>query len=244
VDVGSYVTPGQTLAQIYAADAAEVLLQLSDEDAALIPDLWAVDAGRAAQSVPAAVYADYGAYRYRWEGYVDRAEAALDPESRTINVVLRVPRPFDGAQRVATDNERGDGPSIIATQPPPLFIEQYVDAEIAGARLDRYVTLPRRALRRNDEVWAVQQDSLLQIVEVDVIQLVDETLYVRADLDEGQPIITSDLQVVTDGMTVRLASNQDTAETQSTAAAAPADSTAVDSTALAKRLTEPPAARR
>ena len=45
VDVGQYVTPGQPLGRLFAADAVEVVVPLSDANAVLIPGLWELRAG-------------------------------------------------------------------------------------------------------------------------------------------------------------------------------------------------------
>ena len=64
-----------------------------------------------------------------------------------------------------------------------------------------------RSLRRGNEVWTVEQDSLLRIVPVRVLQQTDSDVFVAAGgLDLQQRVVTSGLQAVTDGMTVRLAS--------------------------------------
>lgn len=217
VDRGSYVTPGQTLAQLYSSDAVEVVVPLSEDDAALLPDLWALDAGQSARRIPAQVFADYGPYRYRWTGYVDRAEAALDEQTRTINAVVRVPEPFQGGQLVgsASDSEATFGDvGVVAGADglgaaPPLLVGSFVDVRMQGASVDRYVTIPRRALRRGDEVWTVARDSLLQIVPVRVLQRVESTVLVAASgaLEQGDRVVTSDLQAPTSGMAIRLASN-------------------------------------
>ena len=45
VDVGQIVAAGQPVARIFATDAVEVIVPLSDADAALIPGLWSLAAG-------------------------------------------------------------------------------------------------------------------------------------------------------------------------------------------------------
>jgi multidrug efflux pump subunit AcrA (membrane-fusion protein) len=216
VDLGSYVAPGQTLAQLYASDAVEVVVPLSEDDAALLPDLWALDAGQGGRRIPAQVFADYGPYRYRWTGYVDRAEAALDEQTRTINAVVRVPDPFRGGQLVGSASDSEASLADVGTvagadglgAAPPLLVGSFVDVRMQGASVDRYAEIPRRALRRGDEVWTVARDSILRKVPVRVLQRVESTVLVAADgaLEAGERVVTSDLQAPTDGMTIRLAS--------------------------------------
>ncbi|MEM9997640.1 MAG: biotin/lipoyl-binding protein [Bacteroidota bacterium] len=198
VDRGSYVAPGQALAQLYASDVFEVVVPLSQEDAALLPGLFQLRAGVADRRIPARVVAAYGGVRYAWDGYVDRAESALDETTRTINAVVRVPAPFRGGERL--DGLVGDGA-------PPLLVGSFVDVQFQGAEVEAYAVVPRRSLRRGNEVWVIEQDSLLRIVPVRVLQQTDSDVFVVADrLAPRQRVVTSDLQAVTDGMTVRLAS--------------------------------------
>ncbi len=195
-DVGRIVAPGQSLGQIYASDAVEVVVPLSDDDAVLIPNLWSLQAGDDDRSIPAAVTIEYGARRFRWEGYVDRAETALDEQSRTIAVVVRVPDPFGSGQAVEVDSETGAA--------PPLLVGQFAQVAIDGLELEEYFILPRRALRLGDEVWAIAADGRVQIVAVDVLQETDEQLYVIGDFTDGQLVIVAGTTVATNGMEVRV----------------------------------------
>lgn len=195
-DVGRIVAPGQSLGRIYASDAVEVVVSLSDDDAVLIPNLWSLQAGDDDRSVPATVTIEYGARRFFWEGYVDRAETALDEQSRTIAVVVRVPDPFGAGQAVEGDSETGAA--------PPLLVGQFVQVAIDGIELAEYFILPRRALRLGDEVWAIGADGRVQIVAVEVLQETDEQLFVIGDLADGQRVIVAGTTIVTNGMEVRV----------------------------------------
>ncbi len=201
VDIGQFVAAGQGVGRLYADDAVEVVVPLSDADAALIPDLWTLDAGDGDTSVEATVMAEYGDGTYAWSGYVDRAEAALDEQTRTINVVVRVPDPFAGGRAATPEGdgaEADDGPSG-----PPLLVGQFVEVRIAGASPERYFTVPRSALRTGNEVWALRQDTLVTIVPVGVLQRADELVYVTGALADGQAVVLSGLQFATEGMVVR-----------------------------------------
>lgn len=203
VDVGQFVSPGQVLGQMYATDEVEIVVPLSDDESALIPGLWNVRAGDEGERIPVAVTSEYGGVRYEWTGYVDRAEAALDEQTRTVNVAVRVP----GAFR----------PSESQPDRPPLLIGSYATVDIEGATYDRYAVVPSDALRDGGVVWTVASDTLLRMTPVQVIQEVEEEAYVLGDLRDGDPIIVSFLPYVTEGMTVRLAEALETAPAGSAA---------------------------
>ena len=184
VDVGQFVAAGQSVGRFYADDAVEVVVPLSDDGAALVPGLWQLAAGDEDPRVPVTVTAGYGDADYAWQGYVDRAEAALDEQTRTIDVVVRVPDPF-----------AGDG--------PPLLVGQFVEVRIEGVVPDEYFIVPRPALRTGNEIWAIRADSLVTIVPVKVLQRSDDALFVTGALAADQEVVVSGIQIATEGMAVR-----------------------------------------
>lgn len=199
IDVGQFVAMGQTIAEIHAADEVEVVVPLSTDEASLIPDLWVKRADRNDLEIPASVFMEYGGQEYRWDGYVHRAEAALDAATRTVDVVLRVPRPYDGGELVELPGEV----NLLASHAPPLLVGQYTSVEIKGVGLQDYFVIPRRALRVDDEIWTIKDDSLIHIAPVQVIQKIDEEVYVLGDMDENTDVVISDMVAVTEGMRVR-----------------------------------------
>lgn len=194
-DVGRIIAPGQSLGRIYASDAVEVVLPMSDDDAVLIPRLWSLQAGDGDRSIPATVITEYGGRRFSWDGYVDRAETALDEQSRTIDLVVRVPDPFDAGRSL-------DGESEIPTA-PPLLVGQFARVEIEGAEVESYFIVPRQALRPGNEVWAVDGDNRVQIIFVEVLQESDGALYVAGDFRDDQSVIVGGITIATNGMDVR-----------------------------------------
>ena len=192
--VGQFVAAGQSLGSIYAADAVEVVVPIRDDDAVLLPNLWALEAGDGDRSIPALVRTRLGQRRFEWDGYVDRAETALDEQSRTIDVVVRVPDPFRPGRAV---QDSAQGASV-----PPLLVGQFADVEITGAA-PRYFVLPRRALRRDDQVWSLDPDNRIRVVPVEVLQEVEESVYVSGDLQDRQRVVVAGVETVTEGMEVR-----------------------------------------
>ncbi len=193
VDAGQIVAPGQVVGSLFAADAAEIPVALPDSDAALIPGLWELRAGDDAQQVAARVTAEYGEQGFVWNGYVDRAEAAVDAQTRTVDVVVRVPNPFTAGAPV-------NGPAAGGN--PPLLVGEYVDVEIEGVAMANMYRIPRAALQAGNEVWAVNGGGTVGIVPVRIFQRADDEAYVTGALQPGQPVITGGLQFAIDGMRV------------------------------------------
>lgn len=193
VDAGTFANAGQSLAVVYATDMVEVVVPLTDGDAALIPGLWGIRTGSTEGRIPARVISEFGGRRFAWDGFVDRAETALDEESRTIDVVVRVPDPLRPGSPL--------DPSPTSTEAPPLLVGQYVQVVIDG-RAEAFRVVPRRAIRPGNEIWAVA-DSTVRVVSVEVLQQSGDSAFVAGDFQPGERAVLSGIGVATDGMRVR-----------------------------------------
>ena len=199
VDVGQFVAAGQGVGRLYASDAVEVVVPLSDAGAALLPGLWDLRAGDGNRRIAARVTAEYGASTYSWGGYVDRAEASLDEQTRTIEVIVRVPRPF----AAGAPEKAGDGdPVAEAGGGPPLLVGKFVEVEFQGVAPEKYFIVRRPALRPGSEVWAVRDDTVT-IVPIRVLQRSDDNVFVIGGLQAGEAVVVGGIQVATEGMAVR-----------------------------------------
>ena len=193
VDVGQYVAPGQNLGSLYDTDEVEIVVPLTDAEASLVDGLWSAGAGNEATRIPATVHATFGGRAHEWPAYVDRAEGALNPETRTVDVVVRVPDPF-----VTDDSGR-----------PPLLLGTYASVDIQGQAREAYAVLPRTALRDGEAVYVVQQDTLLLVRPAEVLQEIGGEVFVAADLAPGERVVVSPMDIVTDSMTVEIANGGD-----------------------------------
>ena len=204
VDVGQFVDAGQSVGRLYAADAVEVVVPLADADAALIPGLWDLEAGDGDKRVAARVMAEYGDGSYEWAGYVDRAEASLDTQTRTINVIVRVPDPFAAGVRVGADNGPDAGPGAASNfSGPPLLVGKFVEVHMQGSAPGRYFRVPPPALRTGHKVWAIR-DKTVTIVPVRVLQRSDDDVFVTGAFEAGQPVVVGGIRIATEGMAVRI----------------------------------------
>lgn len=195
VDKGQFLSVGKSVGRLFAADAVEVVIPLSDASTALIPGLWKLQEGNGKRQVPARVIARYGDESFAWNGYVDRAEASLDKQTRTIDVVVRVPDPFSAGEQVQG--------TARPEHAPPLLIGKFVEIEIQGITPESYYQVPRSALQSNNELWVIRENQSVGIVPVQVLQRGDDEVFVTGDLEEGLAVITGGIQFATEGMMVR-----------------------------------------
>ncbi len=196
ITVGQFVAAGQSVGHLYSIDTVEVVVPLPDESAALIPGLWGLRPSTQNRRISTRVIAKYGEQHYSWAGYVDRAEAALKRQTRTIEVVIRVPNPFTAG--LALDTEDFTQSNSV----PPLLIGKFVNVEIDGIIPDQYFRVRRSALKPDSEVWVVR-DDVLSRVPVRVLQRSEDEVFLTGTLEEGQQVVVSGIQAAIDGMAVR-----------------------------------------
>lgn len=196
VAVGQFVSAGQNVGRLYSTDTVEVVVSLPDESAALIPGLWGLRPSTQNRRVSARVISKYGEQHYSWAGYVDRAEAALKAQTRTIEVVIRVPRPFTAGLALNIDDVARPNSA------PPLLIGKFVNVEIDGMIPDQYFRVRRSALKPDAELWVVSND-VLNRVPVQVLQRSEDEVFLTGPLEEGQQVVISGVRAAIDGMAVR-----------------------------------------
>ncbi len=181
VDIGQYVTPGQSVATLYGTEAVEIVVPLESEHLQWfhVPGFTVSgdEGARAVVQVPIA-----GQDR-EWPGRVMRAEGRIDEKTRLINVVVRVEQPYE--------------------RKPPLAAGLFARVAIEGRTLERAVLLPRAALRPGNRVWVVDADQRLRFRAVEVARIAREGVLIEAGLESGERVMVSQLKAVTDGMKVR-----------------------------------------
>ena len=192
VAVGQLLAAGQSVGSVFSSDAVEVVVSLSDADATLIPRLW--ETGSGAAPVTAQVFAEYADVAYAWQGFVAGADASLDAQTRTIDVIVRVPTPFAVPQ---TNSDPG------RLTIPPLLVGKFVDVTIDGLAPDRYFKTSRTALQAGNEVWTVRDDGTVGIVPVHVLQRTDDEIYVTGALEDGRRVVVGGIRFATEGMAIR-----------------------------------------
>ena len=204
-DLGAYVAPGTPVATVYGTDAVEIVVSLAPSKAALIQNLWRTSGAGGEAALPATISSTYGGRTFTWEGRVHRVEGALDERTRTVDVVVRVPDPYDSAMTVAS--QRAERPG--APERPPLAVGTYATVDIVGQRSGSYHVVPRRAVHTRTPgqppvVWTVVGDTMLVEREVEPIQTVEERTYLAPTLAPDARVITTDLRVQTDSMRIRV----------------------------------------
>jgi hypothetical protein len=86
---------------------------------------------------------------------------------------------------------------------PALVPGMFVEVIIQGKSLEQVIPIERSSIHQGNEVWVIQKDSHLRIYTVEIARQDQDYAYVISGLEDGALIVTSPLDTVTDGMTVR-----------------------------------------
>ncbi len=194
VDVGQFVARGNSVATLYAVDAAEVRLPIPDSELAFLnlPLAYRGD-GVAIGSVrgPRVILrSEFAGRRHEWRGRVVRTEGEIDPRTRMVHAIARVEDPY----------ARGDSPNR-----PPLAVGMFVEAEIIGRSSGRVMVLPRTVLRGADRVLIVDDTDHVRFRQVELFRQERDRILVQSGIEEGDRIIVSPLENAVDGMQVEVA---------------------------------------
>lgn len=181
-ELGSFVTPGARVAEVYSVGRYEVRLPVSLDDFAFVKPM--SDGSKPAVTVTAS----FGGTKREWIGQVSRTEGEVERTSRS--VVL--------AGEIEADDRSDD--SILK---PGLFVR----AQIEGMTLKNVFRVPRRAFLDEKRVLVVDARGKLRFREVVVIRADGLDLLVKEGLKDGETICMTALAAPVDGMEVRIVSD-------------------------------------
>jgi multidrug efflux pump subunit AcrA (membrane-fusion protein) len=126
-----------------------------------------------------------GGTQHRWEGHLNRLDAAIDPATRTIYGTVSVDDPYGTANRA----------SVM-----PLAVGLYVDAEIEGRPFVDTVQIVAEGLRAGNEVYVLSEEGLLEVRQIDVIHRNRDIIMVGAGVEAGDQVVISAIRNPVSGM--------------------------------------------
>lgn len=194
IELGQYVNRAQSIGVLLGADVVEVRVPLA------IRQLGFLDIGLGRRGeIPEAEAPDvtltgmYGGQEHYWSGKLVRTEATIDPNSNTVQAIIRVTQPVASNASAAKSG----------WQKIPLPIGLFVQAEIAGRQVDDLIALPRAVIRNNSQVLVVDAENKMYFRDVEVFRLEEERVLISSGLLPGERICISPIQAVVEGMTVQ-----------------------------------------
>ena len=184
VNVGQFITRGESIGTIYATDYVEVRLPISVDQLGFL----GLPVSTRGQITPnqrpsVTLIADFGDTRTLWEGHLVRLEAEFDESSRMVYGVVRLQLDDDG-------------------ESPLLPVGLFVQAEIRGRRVDQVIRLPRSAMRDNNQVLVVDSDDRIHFRQVSLVRQEHDDVLISDGLKDGELVSISAMQTAVDGMLV------------------------------------------
>ncbi len=181
IEIGTTVFPGTLLGNIYAISAYEIRLPIADQD---IPFSGLKFNG---QKIEESKRLDVIIIQgdNKWPAIIVRTDAEIDPATRMMAVVAKV----DNSDR-----------KMFTT---PLAVGQFVQAKISGIEISEISILPRSYVR-NESVWVVDNQMLMQNRLVEVLRNEDEFALIGEGFEPGDKLLTSRVSSLVNGLKVTL----------------------------------------
>ena len=210
IEADQYVGVGQTLFEGDSVNRVEIqaqvpmasLRRLFIERGPIDLDSIGLDPTRLTAELPrrigltATVRLDLGGPIAEWPAEFVRFDDAIDPETRTMGVVVAVDRPFE---------------KVIPGQRPPLSKGMFVQVELCASSQRPMIVLPRSAVR-DGLVFVVDSEQRLERRPVEIAFAQDDVAAIATGVDAGEQIVLSDLVPAVSGMRLRAEIDVETAE--------------------------------
>jgi hypothetical protein len=136
---------------------------------------------------------DLGNHVAEWEAEFVRFSDTVDPETRTMGVVVAVDDPFD---------------KVIPGYKPPLSKGMFVNVVLSGKQSMQRVLVPRSAVRANT-VYVVDENNRLRRRPVKILFSQDDISVIDEGLEPGERVVVSDLVPAVDGMLLQVQLDED-----------------------------------
>jgi multidrug efflux pump subunit AcrA (membrane-fusion protein) len=120
----------------------------------------------------------------RWDGRFARMSDTLDPDTRTVGVIVEVDQPYADVQ-----------PGVR----PPLVKGLFVEVDLRGPPRPERLVIPRHALHAG-QVYLIGEDGRLEIRAVTLETLQPEYAAVADGVEAGERVVVSDLVPAITGM--------------------------------------------
>ena len=195
IESGQYLAAGQSLFEAHGTALTEVEIQIPlDQLRTLIhPDRnfqppVNMDAITVQTLFDFQVTVRYrsGDFKAEWEGRVVRMREQLDPQTRTVTLVIAVEEPYEQA---------------IPGQRPPLMQGMYCEAELRAETRNAQIVIPRGSLH-SGHVYVVGRDNRLRRRKVEVAFAQSSFLCLQAGLQEEEVLVVSDPTPAIEGLLV------------------------------------------
>lgn len=188
IDVGEVVNANQTVGTVYSRELFEIPVPI-EVDQLVWLELDANNNNHSLNKHQVDILVQLAGKQYRLNGWIARVESELNAVSRLARVVVSLK---------ADDIPQDLRDEVI----PGLF----VDVELSAKQIDNITVLPHRVLHEGGVIWIVQNGKLA-FYQPEIIHLSASDIWIKG-MPEHTKVITSALDVITEGMQVRTMEQQ------------------------------------
>ena len=183
IEVGQHVGIGQQLGKIYSAGQLDIEVRIPSKDLKWFLDDMGIEA-----PILADIVFKHGGSENIWSGRVARIKAMMDQRTRTLPMVIEV-----------------DETRITSRQKNAFRLRpgMFVTVRIKGKEIQNVFVLPRYLVYPKDVVYTVKDDTL-KSNSVKILRGYGDTVVIGEGLSEGELIVKSPLSSPSEGMRVRL----------------------------------------
>lgn len=177
-EIGTVVSPGMKIAELYSDQEIEVRLPISLEDFGFL------NRSQDGEMVgDVTLKGKIGTRDFEWKADPQRVDPEIDRKTLSAAVVVRV---------------RPNPDSEFPIPPVGLF----VDARMTGKTLDDVVELPRRALLDGERVIVLDAENRIHFREVRILRSNEKIVVIGEGLEAGERVVVTRLSSPVEGMDV------------------------------------------
>ncbi|HFD11819.1 MAG TPA: efflux RND transporter periplasmic adaptor subunit [Crenotrichaceae bacterium] len=188
IDVGEVVNANQPVGMVYSRELLEIPVPI-EVDQLVWLELEANTNNHSLKEHQVDILIQLAGKQYRLNGRISRVESELDAVSRLARVVVSLK---------ADDIPRALRDEVI----PGLF----VDVELSAKQIDNITVLPHRVLHEGGVIWIIKEGKLA-FYKPEMIDQSASDIWIKG-MPEHTEVITSALDVITEGMQVRTMEQQ------------------------------------
>ena len=178
--IGQYVNAGSILGSAFSTEKVLIPLPLTDTELSYL----GLPLGYESKGYfdgPKVVFRSYISRKnIEWSGRITRTSGSIDSQTRLVYAYAEVLNPYD--------------------KDPPLAIGTYVDAEIEGNFISNGFILPIAAIKNDNEIYVIDQNSKLKIKKIEIIGTEEDKVIVKGDISELDMVVISTVNTGYEGM--------------------------------------------
>ncbi|MHA7774276.1 efflux RND transporter periplasmic adaptor subunit [Roseibium sp. M-1] len=193
-EIDQFVAAGTSVGGLDGVDAADIDVQISPASMAgfanlAFPGLLDTEEGvlkarRSLDRLSAKVRVGSAGDAAIWEARVKRISDTVDPDTRSIGLIVTVDKPYD---------------TIRPGLKPPLVKGMFAEVELSAPPVPDQVLLPRNAVQ-GGQLMTVSAESRLELAPAEIAFQVDDVVVLKSGLAPGTKVIVSDVSPVIEGM--------------------------------------------